>query len=103
MASYCSRVIRARWRAKTSLRTLLAGSRRLVRDRRLPHQTVLPNDVFPNGGAPKDGGRKSLRTMMPPCLPSAHGGAAFFRRGGRKFPAAWVRRPAATRRGALRP
>jgi len=56
MASYCSRVVRACLRAKTSLRTLLAGSRRLVRDRRLPPQTVLPKDGVPNDGAPRKTG-----------------------------------------------
>jgi hypothetical protein len=86
MASYCSRTFRVRGDDVNG--QLLAGRqpghRRLMHDKRLPHQTVFPKSrCSPKDGVPrktvlaKRRGQESLRTMMPPSPLAAHGRVAF--------------------------
>ena len=82
MASYCSRALRVRGDDVNG--QLLAGRqpghRRLIHDKRLPHQTVFPKSrCSPKDGVPrktvlaKRRGQESLRTIMPPSPLAAHG------------------------------
>ena len=81
MASYCSR---ARFFACANL---LPGAVLACKGRKpegLAHAWQTP--------APVKRGQESLRTMMPPCLCSAHGGVAFFlRRVARNFAVPGIR------------
>jgi hypothetical protein len=111
MASYCSRTFRVRGDDVNG--QLLAGRqpghRRLMHDKRLPHQTVFPKSrCSPKDGVPrktvlaKRRGQESLRTMMPPSPWPRTAGGIFAPARREFFALSPPARPAATRRRKLR-